>query len=141
MKFLLVCLFAIMATAGQPTTVPLEQVRAPKSPVLQVLLAVEGKLQFAELGEGIVLKDGKLTAVPAAPAATITLSVSPVVLTRGADGFYPAIENALVWRNGLLQLPGQDYQFFAGRLVPNLIWSPDDTIVAAKITVVPAVSK
>lgn len=47
-------------------------------------------------------------------------------LARADDGTYPAAE--LVFRNGILQLAGWDYDVREGRLVPRIDWPDDDTV-------------
>jgi hypothetical protein len=84
------------------------------------------------LGPGLTIKSGVLDALPQ-PAPTVPRRVYGTALTPPTNGTGYALpagaSNVAVWRNGIRQEAGADYQILSGALVPLVPWSADGRVL------------
>ena len=90
------------------------------------LVGVDSTNKFGVIVMGSGLNYNQSTSTLSVAAAA---PLSPSVLVRNTDGTYQ-YTNGLVYRNGLLQIPGVDFSASGGTLtpIPAASWATDDTI-------------
>ena len=120
--------WAAIGGADAGTRLKLEQLQGPSGP---------GLVGFDAAGNGIPVRPGPLLAIENGYLnCTVTISLTRqygVPLTQAADGTYPLpskLRNLpVLYRNGLRQALGLDYEVKADAVVPLGAWAADDTVL------------
>ena len=140
-KALIVLLVVAAALAAAPTTIRIAMLAGPLLANGGVLvLAPNGQVQVASIGTGVSLTStGNGAYVLQAVVPNLAVGVKPA---RQQDGTYllpqqPNQATLMVYRNGVRQSPGDDYNYDASTktirpIVPSPwnAWNDDDIVLA-----------
>lgn len=131
----LILLASVSLSAQTTVTPPQLNVTVPDAGQLRILALVGDTFRTVEIGPGISVTATttgyRIEAASAAPATPPVLVGQRLArLTSGAYGPYAA---GMLFRNGIVQTVGQDYNVSGGLFVPILVWSSTDIVVLWKI--------
>ena len=111
-----------------------DQIKLTPSPLTTPAMATRiaawdaaGSLTYLDIGPGITISGGKITATAASPPAVPVLVTTRML--RSSDGTYQA-PTGIVARNGIIQRAGEDYTVVAGVLTPVKPWGDDEIILS-----------
>ncbi len=129
MRALILLLFA--ATLHGQTLVSPSQLRfgAPGEPGNLKLFAI-GLSGMVQVNVGPGLRMELINGVPTLTAVPVPMVRRRVRLAQEANGSYRCTPTAEIYRNGFLQLEGEDYSTDAFGIYPGSPWAASDIVVA-----------
>jgi hypothetical protein len=137
MKTLILLILSVLAVSSQ-TAVPINQIKAPSVPAVELLAIVGGRLVPIALGPGLGITNNQIVVMA---TAAPSVSVVQFRLSRNSDGSFIVTPGAALYtRNGVVMEVGKDFTFESGKLVPSTEWLPDDLVIqhAVRINGTPA---